>query len=644
MFSLIGVKSTDGIAVDTSKQTVTLKAANLNGKDVTFSKNAGSYTLALSGVSAPNKTDANWSNISSGKATYTFESNTAGYTLAFDKKSVTYTPAGKAKSFTVSGIKSTSGITVSGTTVTLKAANLDAKDVSITKGYKLSLAKDVPTSSVKNEGSFTTFKKGTATYKVTSYSDYYTSKNSKITYTAAKGGQTITIKGLNSKTNLAAIKSGIKVAQQKNGSYKITFNDSAVLASNAPTITADKGISYSLAVADKLKPATAPTWNVNGTNGSLTADTSAGYTVSGNKIIYSKKKTGSAQVVLSGLTKNAKLTAPSNKVLTIAATALGKNTSLKSNSGNYSLKLTGDMKGKTFTGTANADTINIAASNAAVIGGNGNDKLTLSGSNITVTGGKGNDVFVYEKGDNVIADFTAGDKISLGTAITKSTVSGTDAVFTIAKETLTVKKGKGKKIAFVDAKGNSRTIIGGAQIFTNSSSAKVTLSSGVEVGDVSARTKAINLTGNALNNTILGGTKNDSLYGGKGNDSLVGSSGNDKLYGQAGADTLIGGVGNDSLWGGTGNDLLYGGDGKDVFIYKPGEGTDHIMDYQSGDMLKILKSNGNAGGTFKSSKYSGGDLILTINGGGTVIFDGVSKGDKFNINGKTYTLGANKLK
>ena len=108
---------------------------------------------------------------------------------------------------------------------------------------------------------------------------------------------------------------------------------------------------------------------------------------------------------------------------------------------------------------------------------------------------------------------------------------------------MTVKNGKGKQIVFEDAKGKSRTITGGAQIFTNSSSAKVTLASGVEVGDATERTKAINITGNAKANTILGGS---------GNDSLLGSSGNDKIYGQAGKDTLWGGAGNDSLYGGAG--------------------------------------------------------------------------------------------
>ena len=134
-----------------------------------------------------------------------------------------------------------------------------------------------------------------------------------------------------------------------------------------------------------------------------------------------------------------------------------------------------------------------------------------------------------------------------------------------------------------------------------------------------------------------------TLKGGDGDDTLWGSSGNDKLYGDAGRDSLNGGAGKDSLWGGAGDDTLYGGDGKDTFIYKPGEGTDTIFDYQSGDMLKILNADG-SDGSFKKSKFSGGVLTLTINGGGSVIFENVSAGDTVKINSKAYTISGNKLK
>ena len=61
-------------------------------------------------------------------------------------------------------------------------------------------------------------------------------------------------------------------------------------------------------------------------------------------------------------------------------------------------------------------------------------------------------------------------------------------------------------------------------------------------------------------------------------------------------------------------------------------------------MLKILKKNGKEGGSFTNAEFSSGDLTLTIKGGGTVIFDGVAKGDIFNINGKNYAIKGGTLK
>lgn len=124
--------------------------------------------------------------------------------------------------------------------------------------------------------------------------------------------------------------------------------------------------------------------------------------------------------------------------------------------------------------------------------------------------------------------------------------------------------------------------------------------------------------------------------------SILGNDGNDKLYGDAGNDILLGGKGNDSLWGGAGNDSLWGDASNDTFIYTVNEGTDKIFDYADGDMLKIFNTDG-SDGFFKSSKYSGGDLTLTINGGGKIIFDDVASTTKFNINGLSYNISGSKL-
>jgi Ca2+-binding RTX toxin-like protein len=62
-------------------------------------------------------------------------------------------------------------------------------------------------------------------------------------------------------------------------------------------------------------------------------------------------------------------------------------------------------------------------------------------------------------------------------------------------------------------------------------------------------TKAINSTGNALNNLL------QEIAGGKTNNIFEGNEGNDTINGEGGDDTLKGGDGNDELNGGDGVDI-----------------------------------------------------------------------------------------
>lgn len=91
--------------------------------------------------------------------------------------------------------------------------------------------------------------------------------------------------------------------------------------------------------------------------------------------VYNERVTGTPLIVLNGLVEDAMLVAPVDDVLTLDADALGLNSSLQYNEGNYSIKLTGNMNGKTFTGTPNADSLQIVANNAAVNGDDGDDTL-----------------------------------------------------------------------------------------------------------------------------------------------------------------------------------------------------------------------------------------------------------------------------
>ena len=307
----------------------------------------------------------------------------------------------------------------------------------------------------------------------------------------------------------------------------------------------------------------------------------------------------------------------------------------------------------------------------SLIGGKGADTLNGGKGNDTLTGGGGDDIFIYSAGNDVISDYASGDKISLGAAITKAEVDGADVVFKFKNGSLTVKDAEGQSLSMIDSKGKSfSTVIGGGSsdssdsdlmTVTNSSASVVTADSDVKTIDASKRTKAIKITGNALDNsitgstgvdsilggdgadTLRGGKGNDSLLGGAGNDSIHGGSGNDRIYGNAGADVLFGGAGKDSLWGGAGNDTLWGSNGTDTFIYQAGGGTDSIMDYASGELLRILTKDGKSKATFSKSAFDDDTLTLTVNGGGTVIFNNIDDATTFNINGTTYKVSGSKL-
>jgi Ca2+-binding RTX toxin-like protein len=95
---------------------------------------------------------------------------------------------------------------------------------------------------------------------------------------------------------------------------------------------------------------------------------------------------------------------------------------------------------------------------------------------------------------------------------------------------------------------------------------------------------AINGSGNALDNVLIGNAAANVLNGGAGNDRLDGGAGNDTLIGGAGTDTLTGGVGADRFVFSSLSEL-----GKD------GAG-DVILDFSrlQGDKIDLSKLDANA--------------------------------------------------
>ena len=523
-FTVNGVKSNSGLNLNGT--TVTVSNASLDGNEVTISGTG--YTLAPGNdVTKTSTTNAGWT-YANNVATYKAASTSAGYKLADNKISYVNASGGSTLA-TVTGVKSLNGISLNNKVVTVSNASLDGKEVTITgTGYTLKLADDVA-APVETKAGWSALSSGKATYNFASTTAGYTLADNKVSYTAATAPKSFTLSGIKST-------SGIKVDGTTVTLKAANLNKKAVTISDGYTLKLNSGVATSAALA--------PAWTVKDTNATLHTDTSAGYTIENNKIIYNAKKTGDAQIALGGLIKNATLALPENKTLTLDASVLGTNASIESNASDYTVKLTGDMSGKTFVGTSGADTLSIAAENASVEGGAGNDKLVGGANNDSLNGGNGNDT----------------------------------------------------------------------------------------------------LSGGAGNDKLLGGAGNDSLNGGDGKDTLSGGTGNDKLLGGVGNDSLHGGDGKDILSGGSGNDTLIGSTGDDIFIYKPNEGTDTIMDYKAGDILQILKADGSAGGSFTSSSFKSNNLTLAISGGGKVIFDNVSATDSFNINGTIHTISGKKLK
>ena len=192
LFTLSGVKSTDGITV--RNNVVTLTAANLNNQDATILGDG--YTLALAnGIKPPTFDEGGWT-FSGTTATYTSESNTDGYTLAGDKKVVTYTPAHDADiSLKVYGVKSLDGLSLSGTTVTVAASSLDKQTVTISKGYTLAIADDVEQPSTRGKY-WTQLDEDTYLYTSSSTTAGYTLSKNKLTYSdESVSGEQYTIKG-----------------------------------------------------------------------------------------------------------------------------------------------------------------------------------------------------------------------------------------------------------------------------------------------------------------------------------------------------------------------------------------------------------------------------------------------------------------
>jgi Ca2+-binding RTX toxin-like protein len=130
------------------------------------------------------------------------------------------------------------------------------------------------------------------------------------------------------------------------------------------------------------------------------------------------------------------------------------------------------------------------------------------------------------------------------------------------------------------------------------------------------------VSGNGLNNHIIGSAVNNQLDGLAGNDALVGGAGNDTLTGGAGLDILVGGVGNDSLIGGIGADAFV------LDLAGSNTNIDTITDFSVADddkiylNLSVFKGLGSSAGALQTNQvvFGGGATESTHR----IIYDGAT--------------------
>ncbi|CUQ68183.1 calcium-binding protein [Candidatus Nitrospira inopinata] len=259
-------------------------------------------------------------------------------------------------------------------------------------------------------------------------------------------------------------------------------------------------------------------------------------------------------------------------------------------------------------------------------GGPGNDTIIIGGPHgDTLNGGDGDDVLDGGPGQDTIVGGDGNDRITM-----LITPGDTD--------TINAGPGFDTLILAGTVPGNGEVVVNlslSDQVVSIGGAADGLVQANFEHLDASRVVGSVNVTGNSLDNTLIGSPGNDVLNGGTGNDTMIGGLGDDTyrvdspgdivregrnagidkvfspidytlganlenleltggaligrgnelnnvitgnggpntLYGMAGNDTLNGGAGDDTLIGGPGNDTLVGGAGNDTLIGGPGNDT-----------------------------------------------------------------------
>jgi Ca2+-binding RTX toxin-like protein len=323
--------------------------------------------------------------------------------------------------------------------------------------------------------------------------------------------------------------------------------------------------------------------------------------------------------------------------------------------GSGDLNGTGNALNNTLVGTSGDNLLNGGAGNDYMVGGAGNDIFIVAANgDQTIEAANGGTDTVRSYINWTLADNVerlelqgSGNLNGTGNALNNTLVgnAGRNLLNGGAGNDYMV-GGAGNDIFVVDASGDQVIEAANGGIDTVRSYIDWSLADNVERLELFG--SALNSTGNALNNTLVGRAGANVFDGDDGDDYLTAGAGNDTLYGGGGSDRLVGGAGADILFGGAGNDFFRYEAVTDGLV-GPGM-RDTIMDFTHGEdkiSLHALRDDiGNQAFSFiGTAAFSGvaGEFRYT-NYGGNVIIDADVNGDstadmQILVAGATYMTG-----
>ena len=234
-------------------------------------------------------------------------------------------------------------------------------------------------------------------------------------------------------------------------------------------------------------------------------------------------------------------------------------------------------------GNAKANVIYAGKGGANIRGKAGNDQLY---------GGNGKDTFIYADGDgaDTIYNYESGKDILklLSGKVTKTTVSGSDVVFTVNKGSIRVKNGVLKNIVLVDAQGKKTTkkfyynLPSTASYNANKTTItlKAAASGTIDLANYVPSVTIVNAKAVKKSLNIYGNAKANVLYAGK-------NGGN--IRGRAGADKIYCGAGTDKIWFGKGDgqDQVMSSSKQDIAYFYGIKDIKQITAKKSGSVMKL---------------------------------------------------------